>query len=149
MPKLKFAIVGTAILGAIAFLMFNGINSAMIYYYTVPEVYAKGLDLSDRGIRVAGYVLPGSIKKDSSKSRVEFVVFEKDTDNQLPVVYEGLVPDTFKDHAEVVVTGKFSPSENVFHASEVLAKCPSKYQRQGGDHPEGVVAGASDPEATY
>jgi len=43
--------------------MFNGVNSAMIYYYTVPEVYAKGPELSNRGIRVAGYVLPGSIKK--------------------------------------------------------------------------------------
>ncbi len=149
MPKLKFAIVGGLILGAIALLMFNGVNSAMIYYYTVPEVYAKGLELSDRGIRVAGYVQPGSIQKESSKSRVEFVVFEKNSEDTLPVVYEGLVPDTFKDHAEVVVTGKFSASESVFHASEVLAKCPSKYERMGEEHPEEVSLETPDPAATY
>jgi len=149
MPKLKFAVVGGLILGAIALLMFNGVNSAMIYYYTVPEVYAKGPELSDRGIRVAGYVQPGSIHKESSKSRVEFVVFEKNSENTLPVVYEGIVPDTFKDHAEVVVTGKFSSSENVFHASEVLAKCPSKYERMGEEYPEEADSKSPDSAASY
>jgi cytochrome c-type biogenesis protein CcmE len=45
------------------------------------------------------------------------------------VRYEGVVPDTFKDDAEVIVTGTLG-SDGVFQASDLLAKCPSKYEAE-------------------
>lgn len=141
MPHLKFVIVGMLILGAISYLMFSGINDSMIYYYTVSEALERGEELSDRGIRVGGYVQAGSIQKDNSQSQVEFLVFEKESDRTLPVVYRGIIPDTFKDDAEVLVEGKYSLKEGRFHANVLLAKCPSKYEAQGSEHPEDIPVG--------
>ncbi len=151
MPQLKFFVVGGLIIGAIAFLMFSGINDSMVYYYGVSEVLAKGPDIYDKGIRVSGYVEPGSIRKTSSESRVEFVVFEKKSDKTIPVVYQGIIPDTFKDHAEVVVEGEYKSSDQMFHATTLLAKCPSKYEKMHEEADEtatGQENAAASPAAS-
>ncbi len=130
MPHLKFVVAGGLILGAIGYLMFSGISDSMVYYYTVPEVLAKTNEVSRRGIRVSGHVEEGSIVREAGESRVSFRVIDKETEKTLPVVYQGIIPDTFKDHAEVVVEGQFRPADQTFHATTLLAKCPSKYERQ-------------------
>jgi cytochrome c-type biogenesis protein CcmE len=44
------------------------------------------------------------------------------------VIYAGLeTPDLFKDGAEVVVEGRLAAA-GTFHATNVLAKCPSKFE---------------------
>jgi cytochrome c-type biogenesis protein CcmE len=49
----------------------------------------------------------------------------------LPVVYASLeTPDLFKDGAEVVVEGRLAAAAGAFHATNVLAKCPSKFEGQ-------------------
>lgn len=136
MPHLKFIVAGGLIIGAICFLMFSGINDTMVYYYGVAEVLEKAPELQNKGIRVSGYVTPGSISH--SGPLVQFKVFEKTSDQTIPVIYEGLVPDTFKDHAEVVVEGRYDLSDRTFHATTLLAKCPSKYESEGEEHPAEV-----------
>ena len=120
MPHLKFLIVGALILGAISFLMFSGINDSMVYFYTVSEALEMAQELDNRGIRVSGYVQAGTIQKDNSQSQVEFLVFEKESDRTLPVIYQGIIPDTFKDYAEVIVEGMYRPEEGIFHANVLL-----------------------------
>ena len=137
-PHAKFVFAGALIIGAICYLMFSGINDSMVYYYTVGELEAQSEELSGKGVRVSGHVLPGSINKNSDGTRVEFIVFEKETDRQFSVVYEGLIPDTFKDEAEVVVEGVFRPDQKPFQANTLLAKCPSKYEGQAEEHPEDI-----------
>ncbi|MEE8462576.1 MAG: cytochrome c maturation protein CcmE [Acidobacteriota bacterium] len=145
MPRLKFIIVGTIMLGAISYLMFSGISDSMVYYYTVSEALDMEQELSNRGIRVSGYVQAGSIKKDNSQSQVEFLVFEKESDQTLPVIYQGIIPDTFKDNAEVLVEGMYRSEEGRFHANVLLAKCPSKYEALGPEHPQDIpIGGDSD-----
>lgn len=134
-PHAKFLFAGALIIGGICYLMFSGINDSMVYYYTVTEVQQQGVRLGDEGIRVNGHVRPGTIEKDQSGTRVDFVVFEKATDHSMAVTYEGLIPDTFKDNAEVVVEGVYDPSSKHFKATTLLAKCPSKYEAMGDEHP--------------
>ena len=141
MPHLKFLVAGIVILGAISYLMFSGISDSMVYYYTVSEMVAQGAEVSGMGVRVSGYVSPGTIKRDGVRSEVEFTVFEKQSDQVLPVVYQGIIPDTFKDHSEVVVEGIYRPEEERFHATVLLAKCPSKYQALGEEHPDDIPIG--------
>ncbi len=141
MPHLKFVIVGALILGAISYLMFSGINDSMVYYYTVSEALEKAPELANRGIRVSGYVQAGTIRKVNSLSQVEFLVFEKESDRTLPVIYQGIIPDTFKDNAEVLVEGMYHPEEGKFHANVLLAKCPSKYEALGPEHPPDIPIG--------
>jgi cytochrome c-type biogenesis protein CcmE len=145
MPRLKFIVVGALILGAISYLMFSGISDSMVYYYTVSEALDMEQELSSRGIRVSGYVQAGSIQKDNSQSQVEFLVFEKESDQTLPVIYQGIIPDTFKDNAEVLVEGMYRSEEGRFHANVLLAKCPSKYEALGPEHPQDIpIGGDSD-----
>jgi len=138
MPAPKFLIAGSLIVGAICYLMFSGINDSMIYYYSVSELMQKESELSGEGIRVSGYVSPGTIHLDQQLSQVEFVVSEKNSEGSLPVVYQGLIPDTFKDHAEVVVEGSYHSGQKRFHATTLLAKCPSKYESKGEAHSEEI-----------
>ena len=117
----------------------------MVYYYTVSAALDMEQKLSNRGIRVSGYVQAGSIQKDNSQSQVEFLVFEKESDQTLPVIYQGIIPDTFKDNAEVLVEGMYRSEEGRFHANVLLAKCPSKYEALGPEHPQDIpIGGDSD-----
>ena len=54
-----------------------------------------------------------------------------DPSQTMKVVYNKIVPDTFKDEAQVVVTGTYT--NGVFSANEMLAKCPSKYSSTAAD----------------
>ena len=137
-PHIKFLIAGGLIVGTICFLMFSGIDNAMVYYYTVSEVQSQGKQLAGRGIRISGYVQPGSIEKADDGTRVDFRVYEKKTGRTVLVSYAGLIPDTFKDDAEVVVEGIFDPGDPSFNATTLLAKCPSKYEGKGDQHPENL-----------
>jgi cytochrome c-type biogenesis protein CcmE len=128
MPHVKFLVAGGLILGAISYLMFSGISDTMVYYYTVPEALAKAEQIQGMGIRVSGYVFPGSITRDPGRSRVQFLVCDDQRNQRIPVIYEGIIPDTFKDEAEVVVQGMYSSHEDLFRATILLAKCPSKYE---------------------
>jgi len=44
------------------------------------------------------------------------------------VVFHGLPPDTFNDSVEVVVEGRLKKEDGVIHATNVLAKCGSRYE---------------------
>ncbi len=137
MPRLKFIVAGGLIVGAIAYLMLSGINQSLVYYYTVSEFLKQTTLPVDRGVRVSGRVLAGSIQRDASLAKVTFVAIDRQTHQSLPVTYQGIVPDTFKDEAEVVVEGIYHPDEGLFQATTLLAKCPSKYEELVYDDSEG------------
>ena len=74
-------------------------------------------------------MVEGSIQKDLDASRVDFVIQdEASVDSRLAVHYPQIdVPDLFKDGAEVVVEGRLD-GDSDFHATNLLAKCPSKFE---------------------
>jgi len=80
-------------------------------------------------LRVAGNVVPGSIKRQGT--HLEFLLVEQD--RTLPVVYNGTEapPDTFKDNAQALAEGKFG-RDGVFRATNIQAKCASKYAPKPG-----------------
>ena len=121
--------------GTICYMMFSGISDSMVYYYSVSEVKAQKAHLEGKGIRVNGHVLAGSIRRYEDGTGVDFAVVEKKTEETLAVTYAGLIPDTFKENAEVVVEGIYDPGNPTFQATTVLAKCPSKYEALGDEHP--------------
>ena len=50
-----------------------------------------------------------------------------DGSQTIPVVYRGIAPDTFTDSVDVVVGGRMG-TDGTFHATELLAKCASRYE---------------------
>ena len=75
-------------------------------------------------VRVNGHVAPGSVEQEAGSLNLKFSIIEGR--KSLPVVYEGVIPDTFKVGNEVVVEG-YLDSAGIFRANTILAKCPSKY----------------------
>lgn len=141
MPRLKFLLAGGLIIGALSYLMFSGLSESMVYYYRVGELVDGGSELAGRGVRVSGHVAAGSIQRETSRSQVTFTAFDQGTDRTLRVTYQGVIPDTFKDNAEVVVEGVYDPEQNHFQATTLLAKCPSKYEALGEEHPADIPLG--------
>jgi cytochrome c-type biogenesis protein CcmE len=110
-------------------------EGGFVYYQTLAEFRASGEP--GRAVRVHGFVVPGSIERDVEGKQVLFRVQETaphaggSAEGALPVIYASLeTPDLFKDGAEVVVEGRLAAPAGTFHATNVLAKCPSKFEGQ-------------------
>ncbi len=125
--NLKFIITGVVVAVAAIVVVVMAMQGNSVYYYTVAEFMDKQPALSGgEPIKVNGKVLTGSIKKDDISKTVSFTAIDRtDKSKTLTVKYSGVLPDTFKDDAEVVVTGSYG--QGTFQAKEMLAKCPSKY----------------------
>ena len=126
---LKFGSAMVAILLALGYLAYTGVQESKSYYVTIKELRGMGDGAYTKRLRVAGNVQPGSIRR--SGMNVNFVLVE--TDQTLNVVYNGTEPppDTFKDDAQALAEGSFG-HDGVFYAKQIQAKCASKYAPQQG-----------------
>ena len=113
--------------GGVGYLLWSTAGEAFEYYKHVDEVAPEVGKWQKKPMQLHGYVVPGSIKKrfDQQSGRLEYRFTEVNCGQQIEVFYAGVVPDTFKDGAEVVVKGELD--SGTYHATEVMAKCPSKY----------------------
>lgn len=112
-------------------------EGAYRYFQTLGELREAGAVTGH--VRVHGFVAPGSIERDVPGRQIRFAVQSRPPHEAgaeaapLAVVYGSLeVSDMFKDGAEVVVEGRLDAggASPVFRATNVLAKCPSKFQAQ-------------------
>jgi cytochrome c-type biogenesis protein CcmE len=120
----RIGIAIVVILATIAYLAVSGVRANKSYYVTIQELQAMGPKAYTRNLRVAGNVVPGSIQH--SGTNANFVLIENA--NKLRVFYEGEdpPPDTFKDNAQALAIGTYG-HDGVFHATQLQAKCASKY----------------------
>ncbi len=133
----KFTALVVVIVGGIVYLAAGGINETKTYYKTVAELSKMGQQANGQRIRVAGDIEPGSIVRKGKE--VSFVL--KQDQLKLRVVYAGTepLPDTFRDGAQALADGRMGP-DAVFQASQVQAKCASKYEAKpgGGQKPQNL-----------
>src|ERR1700686_2039368 len=136
---LKFGGAMVIMLVALGYLAFTGVQESKSYYVTIKELRGMGDGAYSKRLRVAGNVLPGSIKR--SGTNVNFALIEND--QVLSVVYNGTEPppDTFKDNAQALAEGSFG-HDGVFHAKQIQAKCASKYAPQQQTKPNMTSAPA-------
>ncbi len=126
--NVKFIIGGAIIAAAIIYLVYSGIQETALYYFTVSELKEEGFSLAyGESVRVNGSVLDGSIRWDSQEGTLHFII--SDGENELPIIYQGVAPDTFKSGAEVVVEGNYTP-EKVLEVDKIMAKCHAKYEAE-------------------
>jgi len=137
---LKFGSAVAVILLLLGYLAYTGVQDSKSYYVTIKELHKMGDGAYSKRLRVAGNVLPGSIKRVGT--HVRFVLIEED--QNLAVDYTGAEapPDTFKDDSQALADGSFG-RDGVFHAKQLQAKCASKYAPKQGTQP-----GAAQPVST-
>jgi cytochrome c-type biogenesis protein CcmE len=121
-PRARFAIaavvVSVAVLGLVAF----SLSSSTTYYKTPQELLSGQVDPTER-VRVAGKVVPGSVERNAESTTFEVT----DGTEQVAVTTQDALPDTFGDGVEVIAEGSMT-QQDLFVASTVLAKCPSKFK---------------------
>jgi cytochrome c-type biogenesis protein CcmE len=148
--RTKFLVGGLLIIGAIAYLIVTTMSSTAQYFYTVSELQAKGQSAVGQSLRASGAVMGSSITYDPKTLVITFKMANISNDNnvitaagglaealhaavinpnaaRMTVVYIGPKPDLLKDEAQAIVTGKLG-SDGIFHADELLLKCPTRYQ---------------------
>ena len=101
-------------------LILYSLNTNLDYFFTPTELTKINIP-EDKRIKIGGMVLENSVVREQSK--VMFTV--TDYKNYIEVVYEGIVPDLFKEGSGVVALG-FMQNE-IFYAQEVLAKHDENY----------------------
>ena len=132
--QIRIGIASVIILGTIGYLAYTGAAANKSYYVTVAEMQGMGEKAHSTHLRVEGFVKPKTIEQ--SGTHVTFVLTEFESHNPkatanpkfIVVKYDGSEPppDTFKGDAQALAIGTFG-EDNVFHATQLQAKCASKY----------------------
>lgn len=120
--KQRLAIVTVILLAAIGFLAFRS-NMDAAYMRTIKEVQDDPQYVGST-VRVAGLVVPNSIKEVGG-STYRFKI--QDKGRVMAIEYSGAKPSNFKDNIQVIALGKLSTKSDM-KASEIVTKCPSKYE---------------------
>ena len=141
--KARFLVASLLLVGAVAYLMYTGVQKSAVYYLTIDEFLVKKDTLANEGIRVAGRVSPGSVSKKMTPAGEELNFrlgdFKTDgdgtADKSVAVHFVGITPDMFKAEggSDVIIEGKYR--DGTVYAQSVLTSCPSKYEAEASGAP--------------
>ena len=104
-------------------LLIYAFSKNMVYFYTPSQVIENEAPL-EKFIKVGGMVKKGSVLRSNNNLKISFKIY--DLEQQINVMYEGILPDLFAEGQGVVMTGRLINS-NTFIADEVLAKHDENY----------------------
>jgi cytochrome c-type biogenesis protein CcmE len=150
--KVKFIIGGALIIAAIAYLIISSTTANAQFFLTVDELMTRKSEMlaANKDVRISGAVIGSTINYDPKTLNLTFTIANIPSDNnvidqqgglaavlhaavinpkvtRISVVYNGPKPDLLKDEAQAIMTGKLG-ANGVFTATELLLKCPSRYQ---------------------
>ena len=130
---IKIGLTATVLVLAFTGMMWSTLRDGTEYFKHVDEVMADPHAWQGKPLQLHGYVVPGSIMKRQDTLEYKFKVQNNparaaDQGHVVEASYTGIVPDTFKGEAEVVLRGKLTPTGFHTDPNGVVAKCPSKYE---------------------
>jgi cytochrome c-type biogenesis protein CcmE len=114
--------LGVVVLSLAAILMMFAFRQSIVFFHTPSDVAESKIQKETR-FRLGGLVSKGSVKRGEG-THVEFAV--TDTLNTVPVTYEGVLPDLFREGQGVVTEGQLN-ADGTFVADTVLAKHDETY----------------------
>src|SRR6516164_8681228 len=132
---IKVGITAAVLAFAFAGLMWSTLRDGTEYFKHVDEVMANREAWEGKALQLHGYVVPGSIMDKPSTLEYKFKVQNNparsgESGTIVDATYKGIVPDTFKDEAEVVLRGRLTSQGFHTDPNGVVAKCPSKYEEK-------------------
>jgi len=157
--NIKLILGGVVIALALVYLLISATRSNTQYFMTVQELQEQQSELQGQKLRMSGAVIGESIQYNPETLDLSFTVAQIPGDHRLieqmggmakvlaeavadpdaarmTIHYTGVRPDLLKDEAQAIVTGTLDQN-GVFQASELLMKCPSRYEsalpEQAGD----------------
>jgi cytochrome c-type biogenesis protein CcmE len=116
-----FLVIALAIVG----LMYTTLSEGTEYYKHVDEVMANPQVWEGKRLQLHGFIVDGSLMQRPNTLDYKFEV--QSNGKVVSARYTGVVPDTFKDGAEVVLKGRLGRDGFAVEPNGVMAKCPAKY----------------------
>jgi cytochrome c-type biogenesis protein CcmE len=123
---IKIAVTAAVLVLAFGGLLYQTLRDGTQYYKHVDEVMANPDAWHGKKLQLHGYVVDKSILQKPDTLQYRFQV--QSNGAVVQASYTGIVPDTFKGGAEVVLNGHLGPSGFAVDPNGVMAKCPSKYE---------------------
>jgi|SRR5687767_15890380 len=121
----KVTVTGVVLAASLGFMLYTTMGESMQYYKFVDEVMASPPSWQGKTLQVHGYVVTESIERKRDVLEYKFNV--QRNGQVLTAYFNGAAPDAFfQPGAEVVMTGHLT--DKGFVATEMSAKCPSKYE---------------------
>jgi cytochrome c-type biogenesis protein CcmE len=132
----RFLIGGVIIFAALSYMIYGGMQEALVYFVTPTELKAKEPGSADKFLRMGGMVVKGSLQKDLQQLTYKFEI--TDGSATFPVFFKGVPPDLFTEGKGAVVEGRIG-ADGVFQATTIMAKHAEEYS----PHADGQAAAKS------
>ena len=120
--RLYFVLGGLAVIAVAAGLVLSAFEEGIVFFYSPTDLAEKEVP-RDRTLRLGGLVEEGSVVRGEG---LEIAFRVTDLGTAVPVRYNGILPDLFREGQGVVALGTLD-NEGVFQASEILAKHDETY----------------------
>ncbi len=114
--------VAVLLAGALVYTSFAGATEA-----STPSQLKASAE-SGRSYELTGKVVDGSVERRGDGLR--FAIRDREGTERLPVNYQGVVPDPFRDGREVIVSGRLEGGTFVAERDSLVTKCPSKFTKE-------------------
>ena len=134
--RMILALLGLGAIGGASGLALSALKDQAAFFYAPGDVAKRGLPLG-RDVRLGGMVTAGSIRKRADGVTIDFRV--TDGTATVPVSFQGITPDLFREKSGVVAEGRFNP-DGSFTATNLLAKHDERYMppQMAGAKPDGA-----------
>jgi cytochrome c-type biogenesis protein CcmE len=147
--RTKFLIGGVLIIAAVLYLIISGTTGNTQYFMTVASVQ-NSADYVGKTVRLSGAVIGETIQYDSQNLILDFTIanIPQETQNLALTLHEAVSdpgaarmkvhlenqvkPDLLQHEAQAILTGALG-EDGVFYATEILLKCPSRYEESVPD----------------
>ncbi len=126
----RFLIGGIVIIGALSYIVYGGMQEAMVYFKMPSELKADQGAAREKFLRMGGMVVKGSLQADVKNLTYRFEL--SDGTGAMPVFFKGIPPDLFTEGKGAVVEGRIG-TDGVFQATTIMAKHAEEYS----PHPDG------------
>lgn len=122
----KIGVTAAALVTALMGLMYTTLSEGTEYFKEVDEVATNQQAWYGKRLNLHGFVVEKSVLRKPDTLQYRFEVHNNG--KVIPVQYTGVVPDTFKGGAEIVLKGRLGPDGFTVEPGGIVAKCPSKYE---------------------
>ena len=128
--RTRFIVLSAVVILALGYMIYAAFPGNALYFLTVSEFSSRTEVQDGRVLRVSGKLVEGTFGREGNSIDSQFLITDKDgasPDITLHASYTGVLPDLFfNPHSELILEGSYGINQ-VFHAEEILVKCPSKY----------------------
>ena len=133
--RTRFIIIAVVVALALFAMIWAAFGENTRYFLTVSEFNDKQAvqEIQDgQMVRVSGKLVEGTFDRPEKSTVSRFQLTDKEGASSgsalLVASYDGVLPDLFfNPHSEIILEGSYT-GEGIFHANEILVKCPSKYR---------------------